>query len=509
MFASLTVPLRPTQIVQTMYSHQRATRWEQVALPFCPHFKHACWTYVRFVCPYGCVERLFAGWFPRNEAMTNRQNDETSRRALSLLAMFSLLNCLIYLDRGAISSNGINADGLEQDFNVSVVRDGLLPSAFMVGLLVSSPVFASLASSPDQNEMRLIAYGLLVWAMSVLGCALSVGFWSLLLCRMAVGVGEASFVALASPFIDDAAPPERKTLWLAVFYACIPVGYALGFLYGGTVAVAVGWRAAFALESLMMLPFIAYAYWMSSQTGGVVRDGAVSGAALMLEFARDALHGRHRTFSLITAALTCYTGVIGSYAFFGPQAAKNMFDVSSETTDIAFSVMTVTTGIFGTFTGGYVLDLMGNSIQNGMKLGLVAMSGAAGMILVAFSSTTSFLSFCVVFSVGQFLLFFVQAPSNAMILWSVPRDQRAIAMSLAVVAQHIAGDVPGPPIMGLIQEHVTHEWRVTMGLAVIVIAVGAACYGIGSRDDEHETRDERLEGVAQEWEREQQPLVGG
>ena len=29
------------------------------------------------------------------------------------------------------------------------------------------------------------------------------GFWSLLLCRMAVGIGEASFVALAAPFIGE------------------------------------------------------------------------------------------------------------------------------------------------------------------------------------------------------------------------------------------------------------------------------------------------------------------
>lgn len=159
-----------------------------------------------------------------------------------------------------------------------------------------------------------------------------------------------------------------------------------------------------------------------------------------------------------------------------------MFGVSSETTDVAFSAMTVTTGIFGTFTGGYVLDVVGNSIRNGMILGAVAMAGAALVILVAFATTTSFLLFCVVFSVGEFLLFFVQAPSNAIILWSVPREQRAIAMSLAVVVQHVAGDVPGPPIMGLIQEHLAHDWRVTMGSAVFVIALGAVCYGIGSQE---------------------------
>ena len=152
---------------------------------------------------------------------------------------------------------------------------------------------------------------------------------------------------------------------------------------------------------------------------------------------------------------------------------------SSETTDIAFSVMTVTTGIFGTFAGGYVLDLVGNSVRNGMLLGAGAMAAAAVVILVAFLSVSSFLVFCVVFSVGEFFLFFVQAPSNALILWSVPRESRAIAVSLGVVCQHVLGDVPGPPVMGLVQEHLTHNWRATMSLAVVFIALGSVCYGLG------------------------------
>ena len=40
-------------------------------------------------------------------------------------------------------------------------------------------------------------------ACSSISSRASLGFWSLIICRMAVGVGEASFVALASPFIGD------------------------------------------------------------------------------------------------------------------------------------------------------------------------------------------------------------------------------------------------------------------------------------------------------------------
>lgn len=53
---------------------------------------------------------------------------------------------------------------------------------------------------------------------------------------------------------DDNAPPERKTLWLATFYLCMPVGYALGYIFGGLVGVGLGWRAAFLLEALAMIP---------------------------------------------------------------------------------------------------------------------------------------------------------------------------------------------------------------------------------------------------------------
>lgn len=51
------------------------------------------------------------------------------------------------------------------------------------------------------NAFRLIGIGLGAWTLAVAGCGLAVGFGSLALCRMLVGVGEASFVALASPFI--------------------------------------------------------------------------------------------------------------------------------------------------------------------------------------------------------------------------------------------------------------------------------------------------------------------
>ncbi|CAN1342837.1 Probable sphingolipid transporter spinster homolog 3 [Linum perenne] len=189
-----------------------------------------------------------------------------------LLVIFCVINMLNYLDRGAIASNGVNgsletcdetgicssATGIQGDFKLNNFQDGVLSSAFMVGLLLASPVFASLAKSV--NPFRLIGVGLSVWTLATAGCGLSFDFWSIAICRMFVGVGEASFISLAAPFIDDNAPVSEKTAWLAMFYMCIPTGIALGYVYGGVVGTYLNWRFAFWIEALLMLPFAVFGF---------------------------------------------------------------------------------------------------------------------------------------------------------------------------------------------------------------------------------------------------------
>ncbi|KAF5183608.1 Major facilitator superfamily [Thalictrum thalictroides] len=160
-------------------------------------------------------------------------------RPKRLLFIFSVINLLNYVDRGIIASNGVNGTprkcidgvckagtGIQGDFKVTNFEDGVLSFAFMVGLLVASPIFASLAKS--FNPFRLIGVGLSVWTVATTLCGVSINFWTIAICRILVGVGEASFISLAAPFIDDNAQVSQKTAWLAAFYMCIPSGIAFG-----------------------------------------------------------------------------------------------------------------------------------------------------------------------------------------------------------------------------------------------------------------------------------------
>ncbi|KAF8410656.1 hypothetical protein HHK36_003188 [Tetracentron sinense] len=263
--------------------------------------------------------KKFAGADDDDSDMEANYDDILKEERRRLLGIFCVINMLNYVDRGAIASNGVNGSlrtctdsgictagsGIQGDFNLDYFEDGLLSSAFMVGLLVASPIFASLSKS--HNPFRLIGVGLSVWTFATAACGFSFDFWSIMICRMLVGFGEASFISLAAPFIDDNAPvaqcwawkhavpcdwnPLRsveqadnrqkmlgkaaglksvrkhaeilaKTAWLSVFYMCIPTGIALGYIYGGLVGDYFSWRYAFWVEAILMLPFAVLGFVM-------------------------------------------------------------------------------------------------------------------------------------------------------------------------------------------------------------------------------------------------------
>ena len=96
----------------------------------------------------------------------------------------------------------------------------------------------------------LTAYALLITARALGGC------------------GEAGFVTIGGPFIQDAAG-AKQGLWLGVFYAAIPAGTALGYGYGAFVAQRWTWAAAFYVEAIAMVP-LALLFLLSKDDGSRV-----------------------------------------------------------------------------------------------------------------------------------------------------------------------------------------------------------------------------------------------
>ncbi|KAG7571797.1 MFS transporter superfamily [Arabidopsis suecica] len=454
-----------------------------------------------------------------------------------LLVIFCIINLLNYMDRGAIASNGVNgstrscndkgkctlATGIQGHFNLSNFEDGVLSSSFMVGLLIASPIFASLAKS--FNPFRLIGVGLTVWTIAVLGCGSSFAFWFIVLCRMFVGVGEASFISLAAPFIDDNAPQKQKAAWLGLFYMCIPSGVALGYVYGGYVGKHFSWRYAFWGEAVLMSPFAVLGFLMkplqlkgfpSSDSIKTVRSIEVMASSVGSEtsknnnrlqvgneiehdqfevsietskssyanavlksftgFAKDMkVLYKEKVFVVNVLGYVSYNFVIGAYSYWGPKAGYNIYKMKNA--DMIFGAVTIICGIVGTLSGGFLLDRVTATIPNAFKL----LSGATFLgAIFCFTAFTlkSLYGFIALFALGELLVFATQAPVNYVCLHCVKPSLRPLSMAISTVAIHIFGDVPSSPLVGIVQDHI-NSWRKTALILTSILFLAAAIWFIG------------------------------
>ncbi len=126
-----------------------------------------------------------------------------------LLFVFTCINLLNYFDRGAVS---VCLSTITEVYSLSHFEGGLLAGAYMVGYIASAPLFAFAVT--HYSAFRLMSIGLLIWCGATMLCAFSIGFKTLLLARAITGVGEASFLSIAPPFIDRIAPPNAKSTWM-------------------------------------------------------------------------------------------------------------------------------------------------------------------------------------------------------------------------------------------------------------------------------------------------------
>ncbi|KAK8472199.1 hypothetical protein PHAVU_002G138900 [Phaseolus vulgaris] len=438
-----------------------------------------------------------------------------------LLMIFCIINLLNYVDRGAIASNGVNGSlatctdsgictggsGIQGDFNLNNFQDGILSSAFMVGLLIASPIFASLAKS--HNPFRLIGVGLSVWTFAIAGCGSSFDFWSIAICRMLVGVGEASFISLAAPFIDDHAPTAQKTAWLATFYMCIPAGTALGYVYGGFVGSQFNWRVAFWVEAILMLPFPILGFVIKplqlkgfapleskhtpsietnvSETGddGMLAEdqallrGSKSTSKLwdqFTNFSKDMQELLHdQVYVVNVLGYIAYNFVIGAYSYWGPKAGYNIYHMSNA--DLLFGGVTIVCGILGTLAGGLFLDKISSTISNAFKLlsGATFLGAIFCFIAFLFKSLPGFIVF---FSIGELLIFVTQAPVNYVSLRCVKPSLRPLSMAISTVSIHVFGDVPSSPLVGVLQDHI-NDWRKTSLCLTSIFFLAAVIWFIG------------------------------
>lgn len=155
---------------------------------------------------------------------------------------------LNYVDRGAI---GIAAPLMQSELGLSATAFGLVASAFF---WVYGPVQFVVGWLVDRFSVyRLMAAGVLLWAVATFLMGFAGGFLSLLVLRVMLGVGESIAFPGSSKIIAEQVPAERRGIANAIVSTGIALGPAAGTLAGGLILASQGWRAIFLVFGVLTL----------------------------------------------------------------------------------------------------------------------------------------------------------------------------------------------------------------------------------------------------------------
>jgi len=403
------------------------------------------------------------------------------RSPLAIVALLTGLNLLNYLDRYVVNAV---SPRIQHAFGLPDARTGWVMSAFMLGYFLTSPAFGALG---DRRPRRgLIAGGVVVWSLATVGSGLAVGFASLIVARIAVGVGEACDATLSPTIIDDVASPGAKARALAIFYAAMPVGAALGYIVGGQLEGAFGWRSAFFVAGapglvLALLVLCVDEPPRRPSTEDTPPAGVRAGTLFAIPTYRDAVLG-----------YVAYTFGLGAFAAWAPTYLEARLALPLPTADFWLGVTLAVTGFAGTLVGGVLADRWPGPDRIVANLGLCAVSTAlAAPFALATLLAGSPTGFFAATAAAEFLLFVSTAPVNAALLDAVPRDLRASAMATSIFAIHLFGDFVSPPAIGRISDllrasapgatNAGDSLRTAMLVLPAALALGAALWWRGAR----------------------------
>ncbi|OLC31786.1 MAG: hypothetical protein AUG08_01085 [Acidobacteria bacterium 13_1_20CM_2_55_15] len=397
--------------------------------------------------------------------------------ALFALGVVTILNFLNYIDRFILAAvlPRVKSELVLTDFQL-----GLLANVFLVTYFVTSPLFGALGDR--LSRPRLMSAGVTAWSMATAAAGFTADFVQLLIARAWVGIGEAAYATISPALLSDYFPRSQRGRAFAVFYVAIPVGSAAGFLLGGTLERAFGWRAAFYAVGLPGIVLALLALRVPDPVRGATEEPSSLGRGRRDSQRADApgegfstrtLSDLFRNKAYVGTVLgyAAYTFALGGLAFFMPTYFERVRGLELARADFIVGGVTVLAGLSGTFLGGYLGDWMAARVQSG-QLWLSGLSSIAAVIPAWLALTVaSSPTYIVWFFLAEFLLFLSTGPVNVMIVSVVPPAARARSMAVSIFTIHLFGDAISPPIIGWLAD--THG----LARAVLIVPVAIAISG--------------------------------
>jgi MFS family permease len=360
--------------------------------------------------------------------------------ALGLLTMVSLLN---FLDRTLIY---ILFTPIKQEMSFTDFELALLgTTSFVIFFTVLGVPFGRLADRGSRKNM--IAGGLAVWSLFSGLTGFAKGFWALFLCRVMVGIGEATLGPAALSLLSDYFPPQRRATVQSIYASGITIGSGLAFFLGGWIGFKYGWRPAFYFLGFPGLFFAVLVFLLKEQQRGrtEISPPKYTSNDWRLLFRSKPLRYHYAGYALFAIAAN-------SLSIWMPTFFTRVHGYSIKTLGIVAGLTSLTSGIPFTVLGGFLADRMRRHGPGGrMRLGWIASLLAIPFwIMLLFSSNVPVLLVANFILLGLSLIWI--APAMADVHEMTGPHLRGLGVGVFVCLVNIAAYAVGSPLIGALND---------------------------------------------------------
>jgi MFS family permease len=406
--------------------------------------------------------------------------------ALLLLTLVYVLN---FLDRSLIY---ILFTPIKAEMKFSDLQLALLgTTSFVIFYTLLGIPFGRLADRVTRKY--LIAGGLAVWSLFSGLTGFADSFWTLFLCRVMVGVGEATLGPAALSLLSDYFPPRIRATVQGIYSSGVAIGSGAAFFLGGWIGQTHGWRWAFYLLGFPGLVLAAFVFFLREPVRGRTE---VSGV----------LHGRYgrEDWKVLFRSVPLRYLYLG-YALFGlasnnlgiwvPTFFVRVHGMSLALIGTAAGILSVVVGVPVTILGGYVSDRF-RRLGRGGRMAFSSWAALASIPLwlgLLFVDNVTLLVSLNVVLFGLALMWL--APASADLHEIAGPNLRGLGIGIFFSTVNIVAYGIGSPLIGRLNDQLgvttdPGQMRLALLVCPIACALAALLLWLGSRARESETAAE-------------------
>lgn len=366
-----------------------------------------------------------------------------------VVGLLCAANVFNYTDRYLFSAL---VPSLQRDLGFSDAQIGALGSVFLWGFILVSPFVGRLTVRLSRHW--ILALAVFFWSLATLTTGFFGALAALLIVRSILGASQSAFTAVAPTIVDDAVKSAWKGRALSALLMAIPVGSALGYMFGGVMEQAAGWQTTFICAGLASLPLAILVLFLPANS--ISKTAAGSWFADM----RGLLASRR--YILTVLGYAAQTFALGGFAFWAPTYLDRVLGLPAASGAVMFGGVVVVAGFAGTLIGGWLADRLagGDRLRKYLLIGLVGTVIAAPFTYWAMLTHQPGLFF-VCMLILQVAVFATLSPISSVFLGSVPPQLRASGMGMSLFFGKFLGDAISIWLIGYLSDLV-HDLRLAM-----------------------------------------------